>query len=281
MPKPKQPAQNLNQTSAPQPMATEPSKMPMILAVVFGVLFVLATLAAAYFFMQARADQAQINQLESQMMEMKDDMDSMMMKKKEMEDESIKETDNINYYLNVETGLYFEYPTAYRTRENTELEGFDEGELSSVSVYNEQDNIVLHAQATSEDYAVGVGEGCCYYFNSTLDLSDSVENLQSAVEEQLRSIYLPQKIMIGGRQAFAFYYATSYANTVLKPAIIIPIENDIYSNIFIWGPTVFEVEEAAYDEAKTDIEAFISEDGAFEQSTLSIYHSIINSIRWQ
>ncbi len=192
-------------------------------------------------------------------------------------------------YTNDDLGLSFDYPTGYRISESNEIRDFDQGKLLSVTVFDEDDSVVFMAQATSSDYAVGVSEGCCYYFTGSMDTGKSVADMVSVVEDQLREIFAPYRADVGGRNSLGFFYARDYVDTNVVTAHITPIDNEIYSNIFFTSGVLY-LKNGTYKEIIDDVQNIFNLDDLkkgddfypeLDSEKQQAYHDIISSIRWK
>lgn len=192
-------------------------------------------------------------------------------------------------YTNKEIGLSFDYPSGYRVSESNKTRDLDQGELLSMTVLDENNNVVLMAQATSPDYAMGVSEGCCYYFTGTLDASKSVAEMSSTVEDQLREIFVPYRADVGGIMSLGFFYANDYVTTNVVAAHITPIDSETYSNVFFTSGALYS-EEGTYSEKIDDVRnIFNLEDlkmgdelyPGLDSEKQQIYNDIMNTITWK
>lgn len=192
-------------------------------------------------------------------------------------------------YTNNDLGLSFDYPTGYRVSESNEVRNFDQGKILSVTVFDEDNSVAFMAQATSSDYAVGVSEGCCYYFTGFLDTNKSVTDMSSVVEGQLREIFAPYRADVGGRDSLGFFYANDFVTTNVVAAHITPIDNEIYSNVFFTSGALYS-EEGTYDEKIDDVQNIFNLDDLkmgddfypeLDSEKQRIYNDIISTVTWK
>ena len=205
-------------------------------------------------------------------------------------DETESQTNQgIMTYSNEELGISFDYPAGYRISESEELEGFDQGELLTISVFSETNDLIFQAKATSSDYALGVGEGCCYYFSGTLDMDKSSNELGDIIEDQLQEIFVKYKADVGNFDGMGFYYATSYATTNIVAANIVPVNHAIYSNVFFTSGVLWS-QDGSYNENIENIrEVFDLNDlqmgdqlyPELDDGLTQEYFDIVNSITWE
>ncbi len=178
----------------------------------------------------------------------------------------------------------FSYPATYTVTEHTEMEGFDTGSLLSVSVLNEDDDLVLLAQATSADFAEGIGEGCCYYFSGGLDLSKEIAKIKTDIESQLGEIYVPEKTEIANKPAVEFVYTTSYANTFAKAAHIAPIDHPVYDNVFFIANLKLDIPMEGLDESTKEQFRTASKTeiiNALNPDAYETYKSLLETFEWK
>ncbi|PIX61954.1 hypothetical protein CO057_01385 [Candidatus Uhrbacteria bacterium CG_4_9_14_0_2_um_filter_41_50] len=198
-------------------------------------------------------------------------------------------TTGYSTYKNAELGISFEYPAAYRVSEDYEFESFDQGELLRVRLFDEENNLLFQALATSSDYAVGVSEGCCYYFSGSIDMNMPIEDIKYWVDDELRETFVPYRADVGGLYGYGFFYTTDYVTTNVVAAHIVPIDHEVYSNVFFTSGWLWS-EEGTYSDKIDDVrEIFdlsdlkISEDlyPELDSERQEIYHNIISSILWE
>lgn len=192
-------------------------------------------------------------------------------------------------YTNDDIGLSFDYPRGYRVSESNEVRNFDQGKILSVTVFNEDNSVAFMAQATSPEYAVGVSEGCCYYFTGSLDTGKSVTEMSSIVEEQLREIFAPYRADVGGRDSLGFFYANDFVTTNVVAAHITPIDDETYSNVFFTSGVLYS-EEGTYSEKIDDVQNIFNLDDLkmgddfypeLDSEKRQIYNDIISTVTWK
>jgi len=198
-------------------------------------------------------------------------------------DEDSEESEStVSTYTNEELGISFDYPSTYRVSESEEMERFDEGEKLTVNVFDEYNNLVFQAQATSTDYTEGITEGCCWFYSGTLNTGWSIGEIKNQIERQLREIFDPYRSEIGGNEAIGFFYARDYAMTNVVAAHIMPIDHDVYSNVFFTSGWLWS-NDGHYAMNIAKIRNIFSQGHALDALDLEMeeeYLEILQSINW-
>ncbi len=140
-----------------------------------------------------------------------------------------------------EIGIAFKYPGGKEAKLESELNGIDTGDKKEIAT--EDFTVTL----TSEDYGMGISEGCCYYFpGKTVDLSQADESVKSVISKELGEVYNFERVSVDGKAAVHFLRVNSYIASSVVETLLIPYDHEIYSNIMISGSRsdFFESEEA-------------------------------------
>jgi len=144
--------------------------------------------------------------------------------------EVVKTDAILSVYENSEMGIKFTYPPSEDVSfvQETEL---DTGKKMSVTVAG------VSFVMTSEDFAEGVSEGCCYYYKGAgVDLSLSDEELLTALTETLGSVKNVKRIKVDDRDALRFVREVTYAETQEVVTVLIPNPETGFANLMISGP---------------------------------------------
>ena len=144
---------------------------------------------------------------------------------------------NWKKYYNKELGIEFMYPEDYLIKIDSEVPGFDVGKKRDIHVTLKNEQVIFSLSATSKDYAVGVGEGCCFYYsdeplNTELDL-DSVAELISDLEP----VNL-KKVVIDNQKGVQFYSLKSYVSIWAVDSVLLPYNRMDFTNLLITSPTL-------------------------------------------
>lgn len=125
----------------------------------------------------------------------------------------------------------------------------DEGYYEKFSITN------FHSIATTSDYAIAAGEGCCFYYSGApLDLSQTDEELEMTLEAWWPNVYHLERITIDGKEAVKFMAENGYVSYWLTPTVLIPYEENGFTNLMVTGSQLFM--SSAYDSG-VDIDAEI------------------------
>ena len=155
------------------------------------------------------------------------------------------DTSNWKTYRNEELGFEFMHPSNCKVDINNNVEIFDTGKKTVVSLSDRCENKIIFT-FTSEDYSVGVGEGCCFYYpGSPIDVS-SLDKINILVKD-----FKPmdvKKIKISDRDAIHFYGSKGYVDRSLVDYILLPYSRDGFANLLIESPALFT---SQYEEGKT------------------------------
>lgn len=148
-----------------------------------------------------------------------------------------EEKNNWEKYYNKELGVEFMYPGDYVIKVDSEIPGFDVGKKRDIHVTSKNGQVIFSLSVTSEDYAVGVGEGCCFYYsdeplNTKLDL-DSVTELISDLEP----VNL-KKVVIDNHEGVQFYSLKNYVSIWAVDSVLLPYNRMDFTNLLITSPTL-------------------------------------------
>lgn len=133
-----------------------------------------------------------------------------------------------NFYANADYGIKFSYPDN-DIRVDDKVSDLDKGKRVSISTSGF--SMVL----TSEDYELGLNEGCCYYFSGA---SVNLKSAQADIEKRFGSVYDFQIVNVSGKDGFQFIRFNKYVSVMPVLSLLVPVSGHGFSNLLISGPTL-------------------------------------------
>lgn len=212
-----------------------------------------------------------------------DDISIKLRKKENAEKiESDLNTDNWKVFENKEAGISFRYPENLEINVSQEIPQIDKGKLISIGLFNRKKSYGFNFSFTSADFGQGVSEGCCFiYGGEKVDLSVSDEELVKVLEPQLGKVYRLQRGEIGIWKAIRFIRKNSYVDYWLTDSLLIPLDNEIYTNLLISGT---ELKRFTLETSEKDIDQYVSGDFTLSESQLEIaeiFNGILSTLEFQ
>lgn len=182
----------------------------------------------------------------------------------------VDETSDWKTFSDSELGFSFKYQRDQEVKTEKELEGIDEGKKMEFKVGS------FSMIFTSSDFALGAGEGCCFYISGeSIDLNSDPETWG------LGKVYDIEKIRVGGRETMRFVRVSTYVADWLVPTVVMPFAKGDYANLMISGPVIKQFEpgiEASDEQIEEFIAAGIYDNGIGEE--LEEFEKILESLEF-
>lgn len=208
-------------------------------------------------------------------------------------------------FENEEIGVQFRYPPELEwTLSEREISGIDIGLMRryNFSGLVEGVDVSFSIQATSEDFGLGISEGCCWYYSGpALNLDQTNEEIMDDLTEETENekivgdytgkflkAYNLEKLSFGSKQVARFTSLGVFVGYMLKDMYLIPNPDGDFTNFVItWrGKTFTNLEgEMPYDDFFRQVEEFASgwpdTLNTSEQQEKDVIEKIIQSIEFE
>lgn len=163
-------------------------------------------------------------------------------------DQKKQEKNNWEKYYNKELGIEFMYPKDYLIKIDNEISGFDTGKKRDVHVTSKNGQVIFSLSATSKDYTVGVGEGCCFYYSDDpLNIKLDLDNIAELISD-FEPINL-KKVVIDNHEGVQFYSLKNYISIWAVDSILLPYNRMDFTNLLITSPTL-QITEPIFENKK-------------------------------
>lgn len=146
-------------------------------------------------------------------------------------------------YENEDLGVKFKYPDEYDIQEGNELKDFDIGKKKDISVApkKEEAGTIFSIRAFSENFGIGIGEGCCFYYtDKPIDVNLPIDRIKDKLKD-FRPFEI-KKIKLNGKVGIKFYSIKEYVGFWVIETYLFPINNSIYANLMVESPILFHTE---------------------------------------
>ncbi|PIR41908.1 MAG: hypothetical protein COV30_01145 [Candidatus Yanofskybacteria bacterium CG10_big_fil_rev_8_21_14_0_10_37_15] len=184
-------------------------------------------------------------------------------------------------YRNEELGIEFKHPSGSTVQAENAFPGLDTGEKIGISILGLQGDNALSLVAVSEDFDLGVGEGCCFFFKGpSISLDSSDTQIASELSSELGYVRIEKRVNMAGKQGIRFLRLNSYVTFWPALSTIIPINSGPYTNVLVSInlSRFFDYEDKL--QAETYVDNLSYRDDPLAKDSVEIYDQILSTFRF-